>query len=84
MGITHAILKVKEHCKSEKIAEGIFLINSGVIYSLVSGKILNELDIEPYKEMSMALQDTFWGARFGMLKDKFRVSWMFNCEIKKT
>ncbi|MEP7141274.1 MAG: glyoxalase/bleomycin resistance/extradiol dioxygenase family protein [Ferruginibacter sp.] len=31
----------------------------------------------------MALQDTFWGARFGMLKDKFGVSWMFNCEIKK-
>lgn len=26
----------------------------------------------------MALQDTFWGARFGMLKDKFGVHWMFN------
>jgi len=33
--------------------------------------------------ITMPLQDTFWGARFGMLKDKFGVSWMFNCEIKK-
>ena len=31
----------------------------------------------------MPLQDTFWGARFGMLTDKFRVQWMFNCELKK-
>jgi Uncharacterized protein conserved in bacteria len=33
--------------------------------------------------VTMALQDTFWGARFGMLIDKFGVSWMFNCELKK-
>lgn len=34
--------------------------------------------------VTMALQDTFWGARFGMLKDKFGVSWMFNCELQKS
>jgi PhnB protein len=33
--------------------------------------------------ITMPLQDTFWGARFGMLKDKFGVSWMFNYELKK-
>ncbi|WP_018611068.1 VOC family protein [Segetibacter koreensis] len=33
--------------------------------------------------VAMPLQDTFWGARFGMLKDKFGVSWMFNQELKK-
>ncbi len=33
--------------------------------------------------VTMPLQDTFWGARFGMLKDKFGVSWMFNQELKK-
>jgi PhnB protein len=33
--------------------------------------------------VTMALQDTFWGARFGMLKDKFGVLWMFNHDIKK-
>lgn len=30
-------------------------------------------------EVGMDLQDAFWGARFGMVKDKFGVSWMFNC-----
>jgi len=33
--------------------------------------------------VTMPLQDTFWGARFGMLKDEFGVSWMFNHELKK-
>ncbi len=32
----------------------------------------------------MALQDTFWGARFGMLTDKFGINWMVNCELKKS
>ena len=27
----------------------------------------------------MPLEDTFWGARFGMLVDKFGISWMLNC-----
>lgn len=57
MGITNAILKVKEHRKSEKIAEVNFLIDSGAIHSLVPGKILDQLDIEPYKEMSFSLAD---------------------------
>ena len=47
MGITSAILKIKEHRKSEKIAEVNFLVDSGAVYSLVPGKILDELDIEP-------------------------------------
>lgn len=32
----------------------------------------------------MDLQDTFWGARFGMLKDKYGVNWMFNFEQPKS
>jgi PhnB protein len=31
----------------------------------------------------MPLQDTFWGARFGMLTDKFGVQWMFNYDLPK-
>ncbi len=57
MGITNAILTVKEHRKSEKTAEVNFLVDSGAVYSLVPGKILDELDIEPYKEMSFSLAD---------------------------
>ena len=29
-------------------------------------------------KVTMPLQDTFWGARFGMLQDKYGVNWMFN------
>jgi len=32
--------------------------------------------------VTMELQDTFWGAKFGTLKDKFGIHWMFNCEKK--
>jgi PhnB protein len=33
--------------------------------------------------VTMPLQDTFWGARFGMITDRFGVNWMFNCELPK-
>lgn len=33
--------------------------------------------------VTMPLQDTFWGARFGMTKDKFGVNWMFNHDYAK-
>lgn len=29
-------------------------------------------------QITMALQDTFWGAKFGMLVDRFGIKWMFN------
>lgn len=28
--------------------------------------------------ITMPLQDTFWGAKFGMLTDAFGINWMFN------
>jgi len=34
-------------------------------------------------KITMELQDTFWGARFGMLQDKFGFNWMFNHDYKK-
>jgi PhnB protein len=34
-------------------------------------------------KVTMALQNMFWGAYFGMLIDKFGISWMFNCELPK-
>jgi len=33
---------------------------------------------------TMPLQDTFWGARFGMLTDQFGVNWMFNYDKSKS
>ena len=57
MGITTAILKVREHRKAEKWAEVNFLVDSGAVYSLVPGKILDEIGIEPYREMTFSLAD---------------------------
>jgi PhnB protein len=31
--------------------------------------------------VTMPLQDQFWGARFGMLIDKFGLNWMFNYQL---
>jgi PhnB protein len=33
-------------------------------------------------KITMPLQDTFWGAKFGMLTDAYGISWMFNCTLK--
>ncbi len=33
-------------------------------------------------KVTMELQDTFWGARFGMAIDKFGIKWMFNHDKK--
>ncbi len=57
MGITTAILRVREHRKSEKFSDVEFLVDSGAVYSLVPGKILDQLGIEPYREMSFSLAD---------------------------
>jgi clan AA aspartic protease len=57
VGITTVILTVREHRKAEKSAEVEFLVDSGAVYSLVPGKILDDLGIEPYKEMSFSLAD---------------------------
>lgn len=57
MGITNAILRVREHRKSEKFKDIEFLVDSGAVYSLVPGKLLDELDIEPYREVSFSLAD---------------------------
>ena len=33
--------------------------------------------------VTMPLQDTFWGARFGMLLDRFAMNWMVNYDLPK-
>jgi hypothetical protein len=50
MGITVKRLIFKEHRKPEKFVDLDFLLDSGAVYSLIPGKILDELDIEPYIE----------------------------------
>lgn len=57
MGITTARLRVREHRKAEAFADVEFLVDSGAVYSLVPGKVLDSLGIEPHREMSFALAD---------------------------
>ena len=57
MGITTAILRVREHRKSTKFADIEFLVDSGAVYSLVPGKVLDELEIEPYREIAFSMAD---------------------------
>jgi PhnB protein len=33
--------------------------------------------------VTMPVAEQFWGARFGMLTDKFGIGWMLNCDAKK-
>jgi PhnB protein len=37
-------------------------------------------ELEQDGKVQMALQKTFWSARFGMLVDRFGIPWMINCE----
>ena len=62
--------------------------NSGLVHFSVDfdnvddeEKVFNALAENGKK--TMPLQDTFWGAKFGMLTDKFGMNWMFNCEKRK-
>ncbi len=57
MGITIMRLNFKEHRKSEKSVELDFLIDSGAVYSLVPGKIMDELEIETYRTVDFTLAD---------------------------
>ena len=57
MGIAIKRLTLKEHLKSEKSVELDFLIDSGAVYSLVPGKILDSLEIETYRTIDFTLAD---------------------------
>ena len=35
-------------------------------------------------KVDMPLQETFWALRFGMLRDRFGIPWMINCEKAAT
>ena len=34
-------------------------------------------------KVEMPFADTFWGAKFGMLTDKYGIDWMINCQLDK-
>lgn len=56
-------------------------LSIGLDDTTLADKYFNKLS-EGGKVM-MEMQDTFWGARFGMFNDKYGINWMINCELKK-
>jgi PhnB protein len=40
-------------------------------------------DLSEGANIIMSLQDTFWGAKFGMMTDQFGINWMFNHDYGK-
>ena len=58
------------------------------LYLLLDYKDLKEQELEYNKmakegEITEEMHDTFWGARFGVIKDKFGISWEFHCPLEK-
>ena len=72
---------------SDKMPDGSLTVGNNISLSIgttdleMTEKWFNNLAADG--QVTMPLQDTFWGARFGTLTDKFGINWMFNCEMKK-
>jgi PhnB protein len=77
-------------------AEGIRIMASDGKKGLEAGRISLSLELTDNAELdrvfaklsaggtvTMPVAEQFWGARFGMLTDKFGVGWMVNCDAKK-
>lgn len=74
-----------------QFGENVFMASDGCKDNNNSQKVhlsMNFTDGESIKKtfealseganITMPLQDTFWGATFGMLTDKYGINWMFN------
>lgn len=64
---------------SETRAGNNFSISLSMNEVMTMNKIFDHLSTEG--TITMPLQDTFWGARFGMIRDKFGINWMVNCDL---
>jgi len=88
--ILHATFEAGEviFMASDSGEDGTISPNGGMVHLTLDVKTAEELDkvfnaLSEGGNITMPLQDAFWGARFGMLTDKYGVSWMFNHELQK-
>ena len=87
--VMHARLKIGENVlyMSDTFDPSSIIQGNNVSLSLQPETIAQTEDL--FNKLSaggtvkMPLEDTFWGARFGMFTDKFGIHWMINCELKK-
>jgi PhnB protein len=59
--------------------EGSISLSLGTNDVAEAERVFNALAAGGNVEMPMA--DTFWGAKFGMLSDKYGIDWMINCRL---
>ena len=57
MGLTSKKLVVKKDHEAERFHDVNFLVDSGAVFSLVPGKILDDLGIKPHREIDFSLAD---------------------------
>lgn len=57
--------------------------NSSINLSFVEVFVMDDIfkNLAAGGKITMPLQDTFWGARYGTLTDKFGILWEFNCDL---
>ncbi len=70
-------------CDGPEVTTAISNIQLSVEFSDINDMNAKFVNLAESGKITMELQDAFWGARFGMLTDKFGINWMFNCELKK-
>ena len=87
--IMHAILQIGGHKIMMSDGDEARGVNFGDNIS-VSVDCDTDSDVEKYYnaialggDKNMVLQETFWGARFGICTDKFGQRWMFNYDKPK-
>lgn len=57
MGMTYALLKVKQNYGKKEFIEVKFLVDSGAVYSLVPERRLKKIGLKPHGEMKFILAD---------------------------
>jgi PhnB protein len=82
--IMHAVLDIGGFTIMFSDTDGKRNVNVGDNFSIAldfksDGELNRAFDrMSTGGQVTMAVQDTFWGATFGMCTDKFGVNWMFN------
>jgi PhnB protein len=87
--IMHAALAVGPHVLMASDAPPNMPVTAGNNFSItIACESAAEIDrlfaaVSEGGTVVLPLQETFWGARFGMLKDRFGINWMFNLDKPK-
>jgi clan AA aspartic protease len=57
MGMTHVTVAVRNPAEPERVWEGLFLVDTGAVDSLVPGKCLREIGLKPKAQRTYELAD---------------------------